>query len=173
MFFGLKKVLLASIAGVLLMTGVSEGVHSVANAESVAQEQDVVSSKVKEEKQWQAFSAEAQDSFRYLVKANGYNHSQQMDLLRNTAAAKGIAKDGTSTRGKVGITKAVVKQAWKTLPKNVKSKIKSQSVLWSAVKTVDHFTEDVENEIYNNVKSLGLDNNSAWVVTKAITLIIM
>ncbi|REH89578.1 hypothetical protein DOS58_06380 [Staphylococcus felis] len=96
-----------------------------------------------------------------------------MDLLRNTAAAKGIAKDGTSTRGKVGITKAVVKQAWKTLPKNVKSKIKSQSVLWSAVKTVDHFTEDVENEIYNNVKSLGLDNNSTWVVTKAITLIIM
>jgi len=169
----LKKVLSASIVGALLVSGVSEGVNSVANAESIIQEQDVVSSKVKQEKQWQAFSPEAQDNFRYLVKANGYNNSQQMDLLRNTAAAKGIAKDGTSDRGKVGITKEVVKQAWKTLPKSVKNKIKSQSVLWSAVKTVDHFTEDVENQIYNNVKSLGLDNNSAWVVTKAITLIIL
>src|SRR5699024_11966265 len=61
-------------------------------------------------------------NFRYLVKANGYNNSQQMDLLRNTAAAKGIAKDGTSDRGKVGITKEVVKQAWKTLPKSVDRK---------------------------------------------------
>ncbi|SCT26873.1 hypothetical protein [Staphylococcus caeli] len=169
----MKKVLSASIVGALLMTGVSEGVHSVANAENVTQEQDVVSSKVQQEKQWQAFSPEAQDSFRYLVKANGYNNSQQMDLLRNTAAAKGIAKDGTSDRGKVGIAKSVIKQAWKTLPKNVKTKLKSQSRLWAAVQTVDQFTEDVENEIYNNVKGLGLDNNSAWVVTKAITLIIM
>ena len=169
----MKKNLSASIVGALLLTGVSESVNSVANAESVNQEQDVVSSKVKQEKQWQAFSPEAQDSFRYLVKANGYNNSQQMDLLRNTAAAKGIAKDGTSDRGKVGIAKSVIKQARKTLPKNVKTKLKSQSRLWAAVQTVDQFTEDVENEIYNNVKGLGLDNNSAWVVTKAITLIIM
>lgn len=66
-----------------------------------------------------------------------------------------------------------MKQAGKTLPKNVKSKIKSQSLLWSVVKAIDHFTEDVENEIYNNVKKLGLDNNSAWLVTKAITMIIV
>lgn len=102
----MKKVLSASIVGALLVTGASEKMSSAAKAESMTQEQDVVSSKIKEEEQWRAFSPKAQESFRYLVKVNGYNTSQQMDLLRSTAAVKGIAKDGTSDRGKVGLTKS-------------------------------------------------------------------
>ncbi|WP_241964004.1 hypothetical protein [Staphylococcus simulans] len=96
-----------------------------------------------------------------------------MQLLRETGEIKGISKNGTSNRGKIGITKAVIKQAWKTLPPNIKKKIGTQSKFYGAVKTFDHFTDDIENDIYKRMKGLGLTNNEAWIATKAITLIIL
>ncbi|WP_228463058.1 hypothetical protein [Staphylococcus epidermidis] len=124
------------------------------------------------DKRYQALSPQAKDSFKTLVEANNYNNTEQMELLNNTAQTKGMDKNGNTERGKVGITKKVVKQACNSLPTKVKKKIGTQSKFYAAVKAVDHFTGDVEDEIYKQMKGLGLSDNYAWIATKAITLII-
>lgn len=96
-----------------------------------------------------------------------------MELLNTTAQTKGMDKNGNTERGKIGITKKVVKQAWNSLPTKVKKKIGTQSKFYAALKAVDHFTGDVEDEIYKQMKGLGLSDNYAWIATKAITLIIL
>ncbi|PTI85354.1 hypothetical protein BU036_12545 [Staphylococcus simulans] len=169
----MKKLISATIAGTLLTTGVGSTLNNpIAKAENIQKNTDV-SQEVKGDKQYQALSPKSKDSFKVIVKNNNYNNQQQMQLLRETGEIKGISKNGTSNRGKIGITKAVIKQAWKTLPPNIKKKIGTQSKFYGAVKTFDHFTDDIENDIYKRMKGLGLTNNEAWIATKAITLIIL
>ncbi|HDA9342362.1 TPA: hypothetical protein ACOHVN_002973 [Staphylococcus aureus] len=169
----MKKILSATIAGTLLATGVGSALNNpIAKAENV-QKAETISQDVKSDKQYQALSPESKESFRVIVESNNYNNQQQMQLLRDTGQTKGISENGTSDRGKVGITKEVVKQAWKTLPPNIKKKIGTQSKFYGAVKTFDHFTDDIENGIYKKMKGFGLTNNEAWIATKAITLIIL
>lgn len=74
------------------------------------------------DKRYQALSPQAKDSFKTLVEANNYNNTEQMELLNNTAQTKGMDKNGNTERGKVGITKKVVKQACNSLPTKVKRK---------------------------------------------------
>lgn len=169
-----KKFIIASMVGTLLVTGTSTVVNAETNVQTVnVQSQGTIIKDVIDDKRYQALSPQAKESFRVIVKSNNYNASEQLELLNNTAQAKGIDKYGNADRGKIGITKNVIKQAWKSLPPSVKKKIGTQSKFYAAAKAVDHFTGDIETGIYNQMKSLGLSNNQAWIATKAITLIIL
>lgn len=169
----MKKFLSATMAGALLVTGIGSALNTpIAKAENVQKSKEI-SQDVKTDKQYQALSPKSKDSFKVIVESNNYDNQQQMQLLRDTSKAKGISENGTSDRGKIGITKDVIKQAWKTLPPNIKKKIGTQSKFYAAAKGIDHFTDDIENGIYKSMKGLGLTNNEAWIATKAITLIMV
>ena len=172
----MKKIITASLVGTLLVTGTSTVVNAQTQSQSQqgnVQKQETITNDVKNDKRYQALSPQAKDSFKTLVEANNYNNTEQMELLNNTAQTKGMDKNGNTERGKIGITKKVVKQAWNSLPTKVKKKIGTQSKFYAALKALDHFTGDVEDEIYKQMKGLGLSDNYAWIATKAITLIIL
>lgn len=172
----MKKIITASLVGTLLVTGTSTVVNAQTQSQSQqgnVQKQETITNDVKNDKRYQALSPQAKDSFKTLVEANNYNNTEQMELLNNTAQTKGMDKNGNTERGKIGITKRLLNKRGILYQQKLKRKSVHKVNSMQLLKQSISFTGDVEDEIYKQMKGLGLSDNYAWIATKAITLIIL
>lgn len=75
-------------------------------------------------------------------------------------------------RGKISLAIKAIKTIYHKLPKPVKKYIAQYLKLEGLLGFLDHWTGAVEDGIYHACKSAGMPDWMAWVVTKAITMLI-
>lgn len=79
---------------------------------------------------------------------------------------------GSKERGKLSWAVKAIRKIYSKLPANVKSLIAKYAGLETILSLVDHFTGAVEDGLYWACKQVGMPDWAAWVVTKAVTLLI-
>lgn len=81
-------------------------------------------------------------------------------------------EDTVHAGSKAGAVSKIVRKIWRKLPFKVRQTITTYVGLETFLDTIDHFTGTVENVIYKACKKVGMNNDVAWWVTKAITLFV-
>ena len=97
---------------------------------------------------------------------------EKTDLQKSIDEHKEEMNNTAQTRGKTSWIAKAIRKAWRKLPFQVRKTINAYIGLESFLNVIDHFTGTVENVVYKACKKVGMSNDTAWWVTKAITLFV-
>lgn len=106
--------------------------------------------------------------------ANHFNltNKEKIDLQNSISEYKEEMNNTPQTRSKISWISKAVRKVWRKLPFKVRQTITAYVGLETFLNAIDHFTGTVENVIYKACKKVGMSNDTAWWVTKTITLFI-
>ncbi|MDI0267247.1 hypothetical protein QIW52_14780 [Clostridioides difficile] len=98
----------------------------------------------------------------------GFTEQEKTDYINAIKEVKLEAQSTPTTRGKLSWAVKILKIAWKKIPKPVKAAIGGYEAFGHILSVLNTFTGTVEDGLYKGCKSLGMSNDVAWWVTKAL-----
>lgn len=151
-----KKVIATSLVGATLFTTL---LPSVSFADSNSYQSEIESYILDEQK-----LKDIDEISAYF----GFTEQEKADYINAIKEVKLEAESTPTTRGKLSWAVKILKVAWTKIPTKVKVAIGGYAAYGKILSVLNTFTGTVEDGLYKGCKSLGMSNDVAWWVTKAL-----